>query len=242
MEELFEQLRLRPELDSESESESEVDPNKKDVYTKCDCGYVPKANDNYDYYDDDDDEEVSSEKCPIKLALRNHISFPSFELMTELDDPSTVYYDLEYRGGPKRHWATVLQIKDNISFVRPGIIGVNQFGEEVLVHFYHDNDQFPNTFLWDDLQEENTLAILYPEKKTFFDGSEGIREENLDSCFIFKANLKDLQEEAQKLLNDFDSKKKGPYESTCFTCGIKKKSMNQCGKCKLAKYCSRVRV
>ena len=223
----MENLIKRLKLDSKLEPETRAWSQKEKAYRKCDCGYVPNGFSSHD-------------KCPIKLALHNHISFPSFELMTELDDPSTIYYNMDYICGPKRHWAAILQIKNNISFMRPGIIGVNQFGEEVLVHFYHDKDEIPMTFSWDDLREDYTLAILYPEKKTFMDGTQGIREENLDFCFVFKANLDDLREEAQKLLNDFDGKSKDAYESSCFTCGVKKVSMNQCSKCKLAKYCSKV--
>ena len=40
-----------------------------------------------------------------KLALQNHLTFPSFAMLSEYDDPSTLYYDLESTiGFPIRHW------------------------------------------------------------------------------------------------------------------------------------------
>ena len=78
------------------------------------------------------------------------------------------------------------------------------------------------------------------EKSNFLDGSQGIRQENLSVCYIFKANLEVLKHEAGKLLKDFDARSRKSYVSECFECGTKKQSMNQCSCCKLAKYCSKV--
>jgi hypothetical protein len=77
-------------------------------------------------------------------------------------------------------------------------------------------------------------AILYAEKqeKTL------IVEENMDSCFVFKANLIDLCEEAKQLLNDADMNSR-KEQSACFGCGVICENISRCASCKLAKYCSK---
>ena len=222
----------------------------------CECGYNPHA-DNY----------YEPERCSVKLALRNHITFPSFEMMSEYDDPSMLYYEENNIGlAPSRHWATLIEITHDLSFVRPGCSGMNQFGERISVHFYHDNDEKPVAFKWSQLKAGkhkfmvflrqclhkkiyvklsklgNTLAILYPEKKTFLDMSEGIREENLDACFIFNSSLKNVQDEAQKMLKNADREANANENehSECFNCGVKAEKLSRCSVCKIANYCSKV--
>jgi hypothetical protein len=61
---------------------------------KCPCGYDPH-----------DDDCYNEDRCNVKLALQNHISFPSFAILSEYDEPSTLYYDLYSGVGlPTRHW------------------------------------------------------------------------------------------------------------------------------------------
>jgi len=197
----------------------------------CECGYNPHA-DNY----------YEPERCSVKLALRNHITFPSFEMMSEYDDPSMLYYEENNIGlAPSRHWATLIEITHDLSFVRPGCSGMNQFGERISVHFYHDNDEKPVAFKWSQLKAGNTLAILYPEKKTFLDMSEGIREENLDACFIFNSSLINVQDEAQKMLKNADREANANENehSECFNCGVKAEKLSRCSVCKIANYCSK---
>jgi hypothetical protein len=195
----------------------------------CECSYDPF------------EEKISKakeKKCSVQKALLNHLTFPSFDLMTKYDEPSLLYFHQgEAHYWPIRHWATLVDITHDLTFGRPGCQGYNQFGEVVRVFFYHDNTDTPTSFEWSDLQPNNTLAILYPERKVFLDMTEGIREENLDSCFIFKAPLKIVQEEAQKLLNNADMV---GVEKQCFNCGLKSERLSHCANCKLANYCSKV--
>ncbi len=123
--------------------------------------------------------------------------------------------------------------------MRPGVSGLSYFGEKLATHFYHDNGDEPTTFSWDNLAKGNTLAILYAERKTFMDMSEGIREENLDSCFVFKSSIESVFREAQKLLNDADLKS-DDKKLKCFGCGVETEQMFRCSSCHLAKYCSKV--
>ena len=203
---------------------------------KCECGYDPSHRSYADF--------LKYMQCPIRLALRNHISFPSVDFISDYNDPSTLYHN--YHGHviyASRHWATYFEIVQDSWFLRPRVIGRNQFGEELAVHFYPDDMyEMPSTFSWTNLKPGYTMCILYPEKKIFLDFTEGIRQEHLDLCFIFLANLETVQNEAQKLLNDADTAAaNGVQESECFTCGTKKAKMSRCGNCGLARYCSKVK-
>jgi hypothetical protein len=118
-------------------------------------------------------------------------------------------------------------------------LGITYFGEKLGCHFYHETDEKPTTFSWEDLQPGNTMAILYAERKTFLDMSEGVRQENLDTCYVFKAKIQDVFKEANKLLKDADSRSKN-LELECFACGVKTDKILRCASCHLAKYCSKV--
>ena len=166
--------------------------------------------------------------------------------MTELNDPSMTYY---YRMGswafqPKRHWATFIDIHEYIGIVRPGVLGFNRFGELISVHFYHEANEKPSTFKFEHLKPGHTLCILYPERKTFGDLTEGIRQEALNFCFIFNAKLNLVLQEAQKLLNDADIETPLFGEEqrlpVCFNCGVESDKLSRCSACNLAKYCSKV--
>jgi len=110
----------------------------------CTCGYNPFAN---------DFNNPKWEACSNKLALRNHMNFPSFEMMSDLNDPSMLYYRMNMGiFEPSRHWATLIEITHDLTFARPGCSGLNQFGERFSVHFYHDNDETPVTFKWSQLK------------------------------------------------------------------------------------------
>ena len=233
MEELLRNLLVKASLPGNQYASYATDDEiDKPVAAKCECGYDPsdKSHDAYKY-----------ERCYSGLALRNHISFPSLDFISNYDEPSTLYHNYGDVIFPSRHWATYIEIKRDMSPMRPGVIGFNQYGDKVQVHFYHDNGAKPTTFTWDNLKTGYTMAILYPEKKQFmFGGTQGIRLEELDRCFIFKASLETVQKEAQKLLSDADMAAEGALELECFGCATKKASLSYCGACKLAKYCSKV--
>ena len=87
------------------------------------------------------------------------------------------------------------------------------------------------------------MAILYPEKKEFRDMSERIKIEDLDACYIFNSSLKNVQDEAQRLLEaaDLEANENSKEElHKCFGCGIRAEKLSRCAACKLASYCSKV--
>lgn len=84
--------KINPVNDQEDSAEK-LRPKKT-----CPCGYNPHKETSFNY-----------EKCSCKLALRNHITFPSFDLISEYDSPSTLYFDYDnVVVEPYRNWATCL--------------------------------------------------------------------------------------------------------------------------------------
>lgn len=113
--------------------------DRPEDHKPCKCGYNPHSQEH----------NPKSERCNVKLALQNHLTFPSFEMMTEYDEPSEFYYEVGNLGyEPSRHWATLIEITHDLSYLRPGCSGINQFGERISVHFYHENDETPVQFKW----------------------------------------------------------------------------------------------
>ena len=132
-----------PKEPIDSDEEDELEEKTLQRIKQCDCSYDP-FNENY---------TQNSEKCSVKLALRNHITYPSFQMMTEHYDPSMIFYQENHYGlEPRIHWATLIEISHDLSFVRPGCCGRNQFGEKISVHFYHENDEKPISFKWSQLK------------------------------------------------------------------------------------------
>lgn len=206
-----------------------LDPNSemfKQMYQmmrkrQCDCGYDPEHK----------KKGSNEEKCPVTLALNNHITFPSLKMLPKDDDPKELFYNTE-TGTPKQHWCFLIELHESLA---PRTwSGFTTFGEKVVLKFDNDNDEKPTTFSWSDLKSGHTVAILYAEK---YDKIQ-IIESNLDSCYIFKTNFIDLFDEARHILNDADFNAK-EEKSACFGCGITCENISRCANCKLAKYCSR---
>ncbi|GIQ80021.1 hypothetical protein KIPB_000744 [Kipferlia bialata] len=54
------------------------------------------------------------------------------------------------------------------------------------------------------LKEGYTLAVLYGERKTFMDMTEGIRCETPDTCVVFRAPLNEVMTTATQLVAEAD--------------------------------------
>lgn len=54
--------------------------------------------------------------------------------------------------------------------------------------FYHDRGEFPTTFAWADCRPGHTMVLLYAEMHAFMDMSCGVRQEELDYVYVFKAS------------------------------------------------------
>lgn len=221
----------------------------------CECGYAPhkkidkqivrlmKKNrkfysENINSIEENIKKEVS---CPGRHSFCNHITFPPISIMSNCDETSNIYYNIE-TGQPKVHWALIMEI--NHILKHPNKVafgGFNIYGDQIHVYFVSEKEERPVTFSWNDIKEGNTIVILYPEQKIFPNGDSLIIETNLDSCFIFKESLEMVKQEANSLFLDAELMAKNEI-SSCFSCGYSNKSYStfiRCAHCKLAKYCSK---
>jgi len=75
------------------------------------------------------------------------------------------------------HWCFVGEITANASFVRPVFQVRDRDGKDTIVALYLDDDTGynPKNFV-----VGNTICVMYAFKKTFLDGSEGIRVEDIE--------------------------------------------------------------
>ena len=182
-------------------------------------------------------ETAADPACTLYKALCNPVTFPSFANLTDLNDPSTKYYTGWDEGllVRSREWALLGEVTELVHFVRHRFVLQTRFGEELVLHFYPESLPMPG-FNVRDVQVGYTFALLNAEKKTFMDMTDGVRLEQLDTCWAFKASLKDVTDEADKLLAAADAKaEKKP--ASCFACA--KPTTSCCGKCKIARFCSR---
>ncbi|CAF0805332.1 unnamed protein product [Brachionus calyciflorus] len=191
----------------------------------CSCGYKPEGDLSDKYF-----------HCLETKALRNHVTFPSFHFLSDVDNQSEVYFKLiEDNIIPKRHWAFLVEIDERMENEEHGFMGWSRFNENLPIP--ESNDK-PNSFQWSDLTKGQTMAILYAEKK-MIKRQMSICEETLDNCFVFKVNMEQLENEAVKVLDFKDSQCQNKNLS-CFNCGVElKEERLECEKCKLAVYCSK---
>jgi hypothetical protein len=118
------------------------------------------------------------------------VGYPSFNALPDYHAPQeSPYYGEDGFSGlsPVRHWCFLGQIVEAEFFIRPRVQLLTPSGENVMVQFYHDANEASSTFAWKDVVKGRAMAILYPNRKTFMDLSEGIRQENLGLVFVFKA-------------------------------------------------------
>ena len=198
--------------------------HEQKVDCKCECGYDPTT-------------QLTHKQCSARSALRNHVTFPSVQMMPQVFNSNWIYFTKTQT--LKRHWGVILQL--NEMFQRDehhdvwSIVDIR--GQTGLCTIIKDEEQ-PKTFSFTDLQPGRTLIALYV-KKGFNDFQIMLHDMNFDAVNVFKAPMKFVYEEASKLLNDADAKANGE-DSACFGCGTKSNSLLICDSCNLAKYCSKV--
>ena len=71
----------------------------KDIYPmtrkrNCDCGYDPELE------SDKGSRKSKEEKCPVTLALSNHVTFPSLKMLPISDKSKELYL----QSSVKKHW------------------------------------------------------------------------------------------------------------------------------------------
>lgn len=223
---------------TEETDDSSDDSNDDEVRTyvelrNCLCGFNPHENIMIMVIEND------YHTCDITTPLQNHLVFPPMNL--------TIKHDLAKFGNirdelPRRHWASLLEIRQNIISPHRSIIGVNRFGEQVRVNFSdaENSPPAPTTFSFDDFDPySSTLAIFYPQKKQLHDGSTGFAlfdTTELNSVYVFKASLEILQLEASTLLLNAD-RVRAKKRPGCSYCGFHFPLKKKCSGCNLAIYC-----
>ena len=200
--------------------------------------------------------DTSMTRCSSKQAFYNHVTFPSITSMPlsmHLDrSSSSIYYDDE-SFQDTRHWASLFQL-EHLYPQEPvcKLLGqlsqvwmfTNQYQEQNIlqIHTDYSESEKPTTFSCSDLQVGKTLAVLYADKTSIqHPGSIMVNFLNYDTCYLFNAPIKQLQEEANRLLRNADLQAQSQLEE-CFECGVSMPNLKSCSRCKLAKYCSKVTI
>jgi hypothetical protein len=155
-------------------------------------------------------------------------AFPRFEDLPDYDNPRGRYY--QKIGGmlsTTRHWALLADIVGAEMFPRPRILVRTRFGEVLWIRFHVDYDKVPTTFAWQDVKPGSCICVLYAMCIQMMDGSEGIRQEDFNSIFVFNCPQARLQLIAKKL----HTKQCFAESCTCET------GLRICGRCHVAGYC-----
>jgi len=130
----------------------------------------------------------SSSLLNNKVTLPNSNSdfkqrfFPPFRNLPDYDGINEVYQTDPYRSGVvtnRIHWCFVGEIIADASIVRPVFHVQDRVGEKTIVALYLDNDA--TGYDASKFVVGNTICIMYAFKKTFLDGSEGIRVEDIET-------------------------------------------------------------
>ena len=131
------------------------------------------------------------------------MDFTDFENLPDYDTPcySSFYDEKDGILSPVRHWCLVGEVKEFVEYVRPRVSIKLKNGQEIIVHFYHEKTDHPTTFKWSEIKKGKTMAILYAKRRQFMDFSIGIRQEHLDSVYIFNASLETLFQTAAEITN-----------------------------------------
>ena len=178
----------------------------------------------------------------LHKALCDPIHFPSKRNLPQIykleNQPPTDYYKRVPEGFIVQQcdWAFLGEVTSTESFTRPVFVVQTRFFEEGFVIAVYPESPQPRGLNFAKVMVGDTIALLVPRKKTFMDGREGVRLEQLNTCWVFKATLADVMDEANKLLSAQDAKAQ-KTDVTCFSC--KKVAKSCCGKCKKAYFCSR---
>ena len=159
------------------------------------------------------------------------------EELPERDSPWGIYYKLQNSTlSPTMHWCFLTEVVEVQFFIRPRVLVRTASGKQLTVHFYHEQHEEPTTFKWEQLVQGSTLAIMYAESKHMLDLTKGIRQENLDLVFVFKAPLSEVNDAIQWCSKPSSS----DVTSKCskHACNTMDR-LKTCARCNYAKYCSK---
>ncbi|KAK1985999.1 hypothetical protein LZ30DRAFT_582942 [Colletotrichum cereale] len=167
------------------------------------------------------------------MRFDNPWFFPEFEKI----DPdygliSSPFYDIQ----DGDHWCLFGEITDVSLMIRVRLVVRDRENKPFVVAFYPDNSDRPrlNSFKF---KVGHTIALVYPRQHQFLDGTEGVRVEDLNTCHVFPAKLKDLFSINADLCDYTNTL--GDLKN-CHNCGNKDKKLTKCGGCRFYYYCSTV--
>eukprot|EP00271_Cylindrocystis_brebissonii_P006689 TRINITY_DN19456_c0_g1_i1.p1 TRINITY_DN19456_c0_g1~~TRINITY_DN19456_c0_g1_i1.p1 ORF type:complete len:265 (-),score=18.39 TRINITY_DN19456_c0_g1_i1:544-1338(-) len=176
--------------------------------------------------------------------LRRVIHFPIlFRDVEDIYCPSIDRFDRDEEGilVPDSHWTFLSEIVhyDPTGLVRPHIRCKDAKSVEVNIHGYFEgrrNIMF-DTLIAPNLRPGRVLAMRYARKKTFLDGTEGIRleDDQVAGVMVLPGSLADVMAAGDNV---------SLMGSKCWACKISRDGaepvqLSKCGKCKTALYCSK---
>lgn len=208
---------------------------------KCECGYEP---------DKEYNPKNFPRECTSTTALCNHITFPSQKLLPNgflggFKCKYNLYYDNKINA--INYWVVLIELDresfDHSSiFPRSDWVGHNMYGEVFQIMVYEDcqsEREYPKLFSFSDFQKGHTIAVYQPNRE--MGNSIVLNFTNFDTCMVFKTGMDNVYAEAKCLLQNADSKANNDLLE-CHACGLKSANLSGCGKCKLARYCSKVNL
>ncbi len=111
--------------------------------------------------------------------LNDKHDFPTYGRLPGEDGPDPRYYAIrpnDTRYSLKRHWCLLAEIESFDSWGRYRTIARDATGKDFIVAFYLDSGvAFPSAAK---LQKGHTMAIMYPHRRKFLDGTQGVRIES----------------------------------------------------------------
>ncbi|KAM5341757.1 hypothetical protein ACJ41O_014788 [Fusarium nematophilum] len=196
--------------------------------------------------------------------LRDEETFPEFNWLPGENDVDLVFYDTvdgcTYK--PRKHWCFLAEIIDVDAFLRLRLTVRDKAGDTATVAFYTDGRGME---FFTQLQQGNTVAILYAERHGFLDLTAGIRQEEEQGIKarvrfrlgpgqatysmtrnankrnvsqIIPASLTELLQLSDRI-RQYATERDG--KRNCHGCGETKSktSLKKCGRCSLFWYCNK---
>ena len=155
------------------------------------------------------------------IGLEESIYCPSFDDLSDEYEPRILYLAANF------NWCYLAEVVKDMGYSRPLALVKDLDGEQHLIAFYLDNTTSRQVLESMRFNTGETIALLYPQRKTFLDGQKGIRVETPDYK-VFKCSRSTLVAESQKF-----------QSNACFACGKENEKLSRCGKCKIAAYCGK---
>ncbi|KAF8966137.1 hypothetical protein BDZ97DRAFT_1658154 [Flammula alnicola] len=166
----------------------------------------------------------------IRFISQEH--FPTFAELPEDDDIDLRYYDDPSYGvtGPIKHWCLLVEIVEQIPYLRPMFTVKDKAGKQFLVAFYLDNN-IVQPKIWEKrCKVGGVIALMYATSHYFADGQHGVRVEEVENIKFLPCSLDSLL----RVGDDLDK----PADNKCGSCRSPAAGL-QCSRCSVVKYCGK---